>query len=152
MKNIRQLLWRIPVLLGISALVSHGARATVPDASGDADRQRSQIGQVLVRLENDKIYFSQDAGQTFQELQLKGTPEAARLKQLLQRGDRSGPAGVVKVSPTVVADGAGGAQWARPKDAYNTGGRATEAGASTKPVIDKDAVRGPKGSVQSKPE
>jgi hypothetical protein len=152
MKHIRQLLWRIPVLLGVSALVSHGARATVPDASVDPDRQRSQIGQVLVRLENDKIYFSQDAGQTFQELRLTGTPEAARLKQLLQRGDRSGAGAVVKVSPTVVADGAGGTQWARPKDAPNAAARAAEAGASTNSLADKNAVRGPKGSVQSKSE
>jgi hypothetical protein len=121
MRHLRRRLWRIPLLFGAGALLAYGARAAVSDGSGDgfdqarADQHGSRIGEVLVKLDNDQIYFSQDAGRTFQELPTAAT-QATRLKRLLQQGDRSGPGGAVSVSPTVVADGAGGSQWARPKD------------------------------------
>ena len=149
MKNIRQLRWGFQALLWASALISHGARAIVPDSSGDADRQRSQTGAIQIKLDNDRIYFSQDAGLTFQELVTMRTPEAAHLKRLLQNEERSGFDQILTVKPTVVADGAGGSQWARPKGTSTGIAPAVDDVPGT---ADKHAVKGAKESDQSKRE
>jgi hypothetical protein len=160
MHYIWRRLWRLPVLIGAGALFASGARATVPDSSGDeahsAGDARHRGGEVFLKLENDNIYFSQDAGRSYQELELATTPETTRLKRLLERGaEASGDLGV-KVSPTLVADGAGGLQWARPQsvratdssdDAHKVTTRTTSA------ITDKEhrpAV--PSGTAQAKPE
>src|SRR5690348_8830436 len=143
MKNFKQLLWRIPVLLGAGTLLFHGARATVLDVSRDGNQQHRHIGEVLIKLENDQIYFSEDAGLTFQELELMGSPQATNLKRLLRESDRSKPGRALKVHPTVVADGAGGAQWARPKERT---GAAEARGLTANPVANRARVGEPKRS------
>ena len=128
MKNFWRGLWRLPLLVGAGALFTYGARATAPDDSGhkanSSDAARHRGGEVLLKIENDNIYFSQDAGRTFQELELAATPETKRLKRLVGQSaassrDASGDS-EVKVRPTLVADGAGGLQWARPKPTRTT--------------------------------
>jgi hypothetical protein len=159
MRKLRHMLWQLPALVGAGALFASGARATVSDAASDefgaANAGRYRAGEVLVKLENHNIYFSQDAGQTFQELAPTATPEATRLKRLLEQGDRSGGHGAVKVRPTVVADGAGGLQWARPRPAPtgSVNGSQQVAVPATPVAADKDAsaVR-PSGSEQTKPK
>jgi hypothetical protein len=153
------MLWQLPALIGAGGLFASGARATVSDAasdeSGAANAGRHLTGEVLVKLENDNIYFSQDAGRTFQELEPTATPEATRLKRLLEQGDRSGAHGAVKVRPTVVADGAGGLQWARPRPTPtgSANGSQQVAVPATPAAADKDppAVP-PSGSEQTKPK
>lgn len=124
MKSVWRALWRLPLLVGAGALFTYGARATAPDGSGnEADSNsaaRPRGGEVLLKLENDNIYFSQDAGRTYQELELAPTPEAKRLKRLVGQGAAFTGDDGVKVSPTLVADGAGGLQWSRPKPARAT--------------------------------
>lgn len=149
MGKIKRLLWHIPVMFGASTLLLHGARAAVPDPLHDADQQPRHIGEVLIKLENDQIYFSEDDGLSFQELELMATPQATNLKRLLRESDRSEPGRPVKVTPTVVADGAGGAQWARPKERI---GAAEVGGLTAKPATDRTRFREPDGAVQSKPE
>jgi hypothetical protein len=157
MKSLKHMLWRLPVLLGASALLTYGARATVADGSGDRNEsaQADRTGEVVVKLENDQVYLSQDAGRTFEPLGLTATPEATHLKRLLQQGAHSEPGRIVKVAPTVVADGAGGWQWARPKDARlpDSAAHQADAPAPARPVADSDgATSGPKGSARARRE
>ena len=125
MKNIWRGLWRLPLLVGVGALFSYGARASVPHGPGEeaeAGTAQQRGAEVLLKLENDNIYLSQDAGQTFQELELGMSPEVRRLKRLLEHGAVPDGESPVKVGPMLVADGAGGLQWARPKTAKPTDG------------------------------
>jgi hypothetical protein len=160
MKYVWPRLLRLPLLVGVGALFSSGARATVPDGSGDqahsAGGAKHRGGEVFLKLENDNIYFSQDAGRTFQELELAPTPETTRLKRLLEQGAAAGGDGGVKVSPTLVADGAGGLQWARPQSV-----RATDSADGTHQITtrtrsaDTEKERrsaAPTGPAQPKPE
>jgi hypothetical protein len=128
MKKFRHILSRLPVLLGASALLTYGARAAVTDGSTseNASANAARAGEIIVKIDNDQISFSEDAGRTFERLELMGTPEAARLQELLMQRSGSSGAAAVKVSPTVVADGAGGMQWARPNppEATNSGNAA----------------------------
>jgi hypothetical protein len=127
MKNVWRALRRLPLLVGAGALFSYGARASVPhglDDKADLDgAARHRGAEVLLKLENDNVYFSENAGRSFQELELAATPEAKRLKRLLQQqqGAVSSGQSRMKVSPMLVADGAGGLQWARPKSATAPG-------------------------------
>jgi hypothetical protein len=161
MKNLRQLLWRLPALLGAGALLTYGARATVSGGSneefGSASAARANAGEVMLKLENDNIFFSQDAGRTFEELELAATPQAARLKQLLRKAGASGRDNVTKVAPTIVADGAGGLQWARPKPVGGTDstGAAQQVAVPAAPATvgkARPAVAGPRDTVRTKGE
>jgi hypothetical protein len=134
MKNV----WRrLPLLVGAGALFSYGARANVPhgldDKAGPASAARHRGAEVLLKLENDNVYFSQDAGRTFQELELAATPEAKHLKRLLEQGADSNEESRAKVTPMLVADGAGGLQWARPTPA-----RVTDAVDRAQQVTDRE--------------
>jgi hypothetical protein len=79
---------RIAVLLGLSALSIAGARAGTVDAhpGRDAAREPQQsaksFGDLLIWLENGRIYVS-EAGKPAEELQLGNSAEAASLRQLL---------------------------------------------------------------------
>ena len=157
MKKLRHMLWQLPVLIGAGAVFASGARATVSDASGDRNEAAlaAHNGQVVVKLENDQVYFSQDAGRTFEPLGLTATSEAARLKGLLRHGAHAQSGGTVTVAPTVVADGAGGWQWARPKDTSVPDSTARPAAATSpaRPVADRNGVTNePKGPTQIRPE
>jgi hypothetical protein len=153
MKNFRHVLSRLSVLLSTSAFLTCGARATVADGSMDQNEaaNAARIGEVIVKLDNDQICYSQDGGRTFEWLEATGTPEAARLRGLLSQRDRSG----IKVSPTVVADGAGGLQWARPNAprAKDSGNGAPQATVATPVAADKaPSDAGPKVPAHDKPE
>jgi hypothetical protein len=157
MNKVRHLLWRLPVLLGAGALLTFGARATVTEGSKENNEsaRATRTGAVILKLENDQVYFSQDAGQTFEPLPLTATSEAARLKRLLQQGTHPEAGGAVAVAPTAVADGAGGAQWPRPTTARTSGSAVhpPEAEAPTRPVANgDDAANAPKGAYQGRPE
>lgn len=156
MKNV----WRrLPLLVGAGALFGYGARASVPhglddeaDLSGAA---RHRGAEVLLKLENDNVYFSQDAGRTFQELELATTPESKRLRRLLEQGADPSGKSEAKVSPMLVADGAGGLQWARPKPVRATDGAdgAQRVTARAKSATTASArPPAPTGAAQEKPE
>src|SRR5689334_15232298 len=77
MKRIWQQWWRLPLLVGVGALFNYGARATVPHGSwneaDDTTTERLRRGEVLLKFESDNIYFSEDAGRTYHELELTAT-------------------------------------------------------------------------------
>ena len=124
MRNLCRLLWQVPMLIGAGALFAGNAKATIAAGSNDelssTDAARLRCGEVLLKLQDDNIYFSQDAGLTFQELELTATPEAGRLKLLLEQRRNSGQGLAVKSKPMVVADGAGGVQWVRTRQSATT--------------------------------
>jgi hypothetical protein len=81
---------RIAVLLGIGALSAAGAQPAVaePDLGKGPTRVPQQsaksFGEVLIWSEAGRIYFS-ESGNEAQELRLGDTPEARRLRDVLQR-------------------------------------------------------------------
>jgi hypothetical protein len=92
---------RTALILGLGALSTAGAQAKTPDQD-----HRMASGDLLIRSEGAKIYFSEE-GKEFQELQLRDTAEARYLRQLIeQNGAAAGPAGL-RLCPTILAGGGG---------------------------------------------
>jgi len=160
MKRIWQQWWRLPLLVGVGALFNYGARATLPHGSwNEADvttTERLRGGEVLLKLESDNIYFSEDAGRTYHELELTATPETKRLKRLLEQQAPSASEDGVKIGPTLVAHGAGGLQWARPQPvrASDVSAEAQQAAGPATPATDHKmhASAAPKETARTKPE
>lgn len=69
--------------------------------------------QVLLRLEGEKIYISQD-GSAFKELSLADAPETAYFKALLRDANTAEIA--VPVGPIIVANGGSNNNGAKPKE------------------------------------
>ncbi|HET7883760.1 MAG TPA: hypothetical protein VFL55_22930 [Acetobacteraceae bacterium] len=94
----------------VGASEAHATRGSEDQAA--TPDWRLAPGEVLIKAENDSIYLSED-GATFDELPLADSPSALRLKHLLRDASERGLR-VVRVSPTMLADGAGGFHWTRP--------------------------------------
>ncbi len=102
---------RIPawgaLMLGFGVLIGGNARADQakspelrPDLSGQSD-------EVALRLDGEKIYFSQGGG-VFEELRLGDTLEAVYLRKLLRDAAGIGQPVSVPIGSTIVAGGGGG--------------------------------------------
>jgi len=107
------------LLLGLGTLIGD-ARADRPELrpSGTpaepSSRSASRAGEVAIRINGEKIYISQD-GNTFEELHLGDTPEAAHLKKLLRDEGADGGAVSIPVGSMIVASGGGGTKGEKPK-------------------------------------
>src|ERR1700759_732736 len=75
---------RAALILGLGALSGATARADTPDQAHD-----TALGNLQIRSEGEKIYFSEGGRET--ELGLGATPQRDRLLRLLEE---YGPAGV----------------------------------------------------------
>ncbi len=119
---------RAALLLGLGALSTAGARADTPQPpSGGvvpgAQDQQPDSASLLLRVEGGRVYLSEADGE-FRELPLGDTPEARRLRQLIE--DR-GAGGDLRLNPTVLAGGGGaGFYW------WSSGGKADKTEAPSK--------------------
>jgi hypothetical protein len=91
-----------------------------------SDLSSGLSGEVLVKAKNGEIYLSED-GTRFEELPLEASPEADDLLRLLQHATVAGSSDAIRVSPMIVADGAGGFNWARPSNEGASDGSAEKA-------------------------
>jgi hypothetical protein len=90
---------RVALILGLGALSTAGARADAPERTN-----LGSSGDILVRSEGGKIYFSENGRET--ELRLGTTPERNHLLRLLEG---SGPAGIkLDRDPRLIMSGGGG--------------------------------------------
>lgn len=112
------------LLLGLGTLIGD-ARAdraelrpsgTPPEPS---TRSASRAAEVAIRIDGEKIYISQD-GNTFEELHLGDTPEAAHLRKLLRDEGPDGRSVSIPVGSMIVASGGGGTKGAKPKSSRAT--------------------------------
>jgi hypothetical protein len=135
---------RIALLLGLGAFSAVGANADtggVDSGHGPARVPQQSVktfGDLLVWSEGERIYVA-EPGTEARELPLGDTPEARRLRQLLQRD------GATKESPRglhdriiLVGGGGSGFQWA---PAQQPGGREKANGLATR-APDKPPVPG----------
>jgi hypothetical protein len=90
------------LLLGFGALIG-GARA-----------DRAGSGEIMVRIDGENIYISQD-GSTFEQLRLGDTPETAHLKQLLRDEGADRRSVSVPVGSMIVASGGGSGRGDKPR-------------------------------------
>jgi hypothetical protein len=121
--KLRNIWSRLPawgaLLLGLGTLIGD-ARADRPELrpSGTpaepSSRSASRAGEVAIRIDDEKIYISQD-GNTFEELHLGDTPEAAHLKKLLRDEGADGGSVSIPVGSMIVASGGGGTKGEKPK-------------------------------------
>ena len=120
--KLRNIWSRLPawgaLLLGLGTLIGD-ARADRPELrpSGmpaePSSRLASRAGEVAIRIDGEKIYISQD-GNTFEELHLGDTPEAAHLKKLLRDEGADGGSVSIPVGSMIVASGGGGTKGEKP--------------------------------------
>ena len=114
------------VLMGVGALSAGAAQAMLKTQADDGAIRRTDA-PVSLQLRDGRVYLT-EYGRAPQELVL-GDKEGEALKHLLQAKSASGP---VDVTPMIVADGAGGVQWLRPKrDSPNAGATGTEKASTT---------------------
>lgn len=90
-------------MLGLGAASAVGAQAA-PAQGADANASGKVAEQVMLRLDGDRIYLSED-GKTFQPISLGNTAEADLLRQLLAREGAGNAA--IELKPILLA-GAGG--------------------------------------------
>lgn len=103
---------RIALILGVGALSATGARADHPADRRDPAVAPEPCGDLVIRSERGKIYLS-EAGREFREVALGNTPEARRLKQLLESTGSAAAPGGLRLSPMLLAGGGGaGFHWA----------------------------------------
>ncbi|WP_024508950.1 hypothetical protein [Bradyrhizobium sp. ARR65] len=113
------------LLLGFGTLIGDaradrpalGPSGTTPEPSS---RSASRADEVLVRIDGEKIYISQD-GDRFEELRLGDNPEAAYLKTLLRHEGADGRSVSVPVGSMIVASGGGSGKGEKPKHSRATG-------------------------------
>jgi hypothetical protein len=99
---------QVALVLGVGALSTAGSTA---GARADVAVSPPAQGDVVIRSDGGKIYLS-EAGGEFRELALGDTPEARRLRQLLDSSEAAvGPTGL-RLNPTGLAGGGGaGFHW-----------------------------------------
>jgi hypothetical protein len=101
---------RVALLLGLGALSAAGARADVShepldDMARQSQTERMNVGSMEVRHEAGRLYISGN-GAPVEEIGLSDTPQARRLRQLLDQH------GVVRLDRTILAGGGGtGFSW-----------------------------------------
>jgi hypothetical protein len=114
------------LVLGFGALLGGDARAdrsqlqpsgTTPEPPG---RLASRLDEVAIRIDGDNIYVSQD-GNSFEELRLGDTQEAAHLRKLLLDAGAVGQSVSVPVGSMIVASGGGSGKGAKPKNQSSNG-------------------------------
>lgn len=90
---------RVALILGLGALSTAGAQADAPDQSS-----LGSFGDISIRSEGGKIYFSEGGQET--ELELGAAPRRDNLLRLLEA---HGPAGVkLDSDPRMIMSGGGG--------------------------------------------
>jgi hypothetical protein len=123
--NLKQsLFWLskwVAFILGCGALFAGEAQANKSQiqpvgAMGPSNPLGRNCDKVLVRLEGEKIYISQD-GSTFRELSLADAPETTYFKELLRDATSADREIAVPLGPIIVANGGGGANGAKAKEA-----------------------------------
>jgi hypothetical protein len=72
--------------------------------------------EVLIRIEGERIYISQD-GSKFKELSLADGPGADYFKELLRDANTAQGEFAVRIGPIIVANGGAGADGAKPEKA-----------------------------------
>lgn len=104
---------RTAFVLGSGALSASLAQADIPNsAAADGGVSWTTIrGEATLELHEGRIFLI-EPGRQAEELFFNDNSKTDRLRQLVEEAGRSGP---VRISPLVVADGAGGVQWVRPK-------------------------------------
>jgi hypothetical protein len=126
----RKLVGRAALLLGSGALSAAASHADVPKAGIDTAAPRApevRPGDVFLELREGKLFLI-EPGQAAEELVTDAQPNGELLRRLVESAGGRGP---VRVSPLVVADGAGGVQWVRPKQ---SGGAAKPAATEKAPT------------------
>ncbi len=101
-------------IVGSGALSLGVAQADVSTTKVDAapaPTRSGVTGEATLELRKGRIFLI-EAGQEAHELFLQVGGQADLLRRLVDDAGRSGP---VRISPLVVADGAGGVQWVRPR-------------------------------------
>jgi len=113
------------VALGFGALFAGDARGNNSvSLSPSSDRGSSKplgsnVDEVVIRTDGDKVYLSQGAS-GFEELLLGDTPDATFLRRLLRdAGATQGPLSI-PVGSTIVANGGGRSDGARPEQQQKT--------------------------------
>jgi hypothetical protein len=111
----------VAFILGCGALFAGDAQANKSQnqpigAMGPSNSLGLNSDKVLVRLEGEKIFISQD-GSTFRELSLADAPETAYFKELLRDATSADREIAVPLGPIIVANGGGGANGAKSKEA-----------------------------------
>jgi hypothetical protein len=102
---------RVALILGLGALSTAAARGDTSEQSNP-----TSSGDMLIRSEGGKIYLS-EGGREFQELQLRDTAEAERLKQIFEHNRAIAGSDVVRLNPTILAGGGGaGFYWWTPAE------------------------------------
>jgi hypothetical protein len=123
--KIKQSLFRlskwVAFILGIGALFAGEPRADESriqpvGAMGPTNRFGLNADEVLIRIEGEQIYISQD-GSLFKELSLVSAPASTYFKDLLRDATTTGGQITVPIGPMIVASGGSGTNGAKSKEA-----------------------------------
>jgi hypothetical protein len=122
---------RVALLLGLGALSAAGAKADAPEMGNEPARVPQQsakcFGELRVWNDDGRIFVS-EAGREAQELRLGDTPEARRLRQLLEQDGAAAESPRVLPQRIILVGGGGeGIHWA-PADSTRTAGRPAASG------------------------
>lgn len=104
------------VLMGVGALSAGTAQAMLKTQADGRTLRGTGVG-VSLHLQGGRVYLTEH-GRAPQELVLSGK-EGEALKRLLETRSAAEP---VRVTPMIVADGAGGVQWVRPRHSGESSG------------------------------
>jgi hypothetical protein len=120
---------RVALILGVGGAVATAeARADIPQIRPDVNAAATGLRELAIRIEAERIFLS-EAGGEFRELPLGDTPEARRLRQLLEANDAAKGPGGVRLSPLLLAGGGGsGFHWNPFAKAQSSGNAGKTAG------------------------
>jgi hypothetical protein len=111
----------VAFILGCGALFAGETQANKPQTQpigtvGPANVLGLKSDEVLVRMDGERIYVSQD-GSKFKELSLADAPGTAYLKELLRDANAADGQITVRLGPTIVANGGASHSGAKSKKA-----------------------------------